>query len=132
MSETEFELIFQRFSQAKPRTHTKYDGSGQGLYRSKMLTAKLGGDMSGQPIEGTGSTFTFYITTEVRLKDQHNLNNSILFAEKLSKNQAKGSPMCQKVKLELPLAVKLYGIHILNTSTAIDYNHNGMSLVVEG
>jgi len=103
MSETELGFLFQRFSQAKPRTHTKYGGSGLGLYISRMLTARLGGDMLVQSIEGKGSTFTFYITAEVGSKDQHNLGDPALLIDDSAavRHELNAVP---EVRLELPLA----------------------------
>jgi signal transduction histidine kinase len=58
----ELEMLFQRFSQASPKTHTVYGGSGLGLFVCRKLTELMGGriDVSSQP--GTGSKFSFFIT----------------------------------------------------------------------
>ena len=57
----EKKLLFQRFSQASPRTHVQYGGSGLGLFISKQLTELHGGQIGVASEAGQGSTFGFYI-----------------------------------------------------------------------
>lgn len=44
LDEKEETLLFQRFSQASPRTHVQYGGSGLGLFISRELTELQGGN----------------------------------------------------------------------------------------
>ena len=60
----EKELIFMRFSQASPRTHVHYGGSGLGLFISRRLTELQGGAIGFASEFKVGSTFSFYIRTE--------------------------------------------------------------------
>jgi CheY-like chemotaxis protein len=53
--------LFNRFSQASPRTHVQYGGSGLGLFISRQLTELQGGEIGVASKEGEGSTFAFYI-----------------------------------------------------------------------
>ncbi|KAI2638370.1 histidine kinase [Xylaria nigripes] len=57
----ERKLLFQRFSQATPRTHVQYGGSGLGLFISRILTELQGGQIGVTSQRGVGSTFSFYI-----------------------------------------------------------------------
>lgn len=57
----EKKLLFQRFSQASPRTHAQYGGSGLGLFICRQLTEFHGGQIGVASRAGVGSTFAFYI-----------------------------------------------------------------------
>lgn len=67
--DNELENLFQRFSQASPKTYAQYGGSGLGLWISKELSAKLGGQIgvasntsaAGEKGPRHGSTFAFYV-----------------------------------------------------------------------
>ncbi|KAI1496006.1 hypothetical protein F5X99DRAFT_414539 [Biscogniauxia marginata] len=61
LDEHEKKLLFQRFSQASPRTHVQYGGSGLGLFISRILTELQGGQIGACSKKGVGSTFSFYI-----------------------------------------------------------------------
>ncbi|KAI4864981.1 hypothetical protein F4820DRAFT_448459 [Hypoxylon rubiginosum] len=61
LDEHEKKLLFQRFSQATPRTHVQYGGSGLGLFISRILTELQGGQIGVTSQKGIGSTFSFYI-----------------------------------------------------------------------
>lgn len=53
--------IFERFSQASPRTHSKYGGSGLGLFISREMIELQGGEIGVRSRPGGGATFAFYI-----------------------------------------------------------------------
>ncbi|KAH9872635.1 hypothetical protein J1614_005028 [Plenodomus biglobosus] len=61
LSAAEHELMFARFSQASPRTHIDYGGSGLGLFISRRLTEMHGGAIGFTSTKGIGSTFSFYV-----------------------------------------------------------------------
>lgn len=63
LDESERNLLFKRFSQASPRTHVQYGGSGLGLFISRELTELQGGQIGVASKAGVGSTFAFYIRT---------------------------------------------------------------------
>ncbi|KAH5248824.1 hypothetical protein HBI70_215780 [Parastagonospora nodorum] len=63
LSETERGSLFNRFSQASPRTHIHYGGSGLGLFISRRLTELQGGAIGLKSAPEKGSTFSFYIKT---------------------------------------------------------------------
>jgi hypothetical protein len=58
---TERDLLFNRFSQASPRTHIQYGGNGLGLFISRRLAELQGGAIGFSSKAGGGSTFSFYI-----------------------------------------------------------------------
>ncbi|KAI1081893.1 hypothetical protein F5B20DRAFT_36797 [Whalleya microplaca] len=66
LDEHERKLLFQRFSQATPRTHVQYGGSGLGLFISRILTELQGGQIGVASQKGLGSTFSFYIQSRKR------------------------------------------------------------------
>ena len=61
MTAEETKLLFQRFSQVSPRTHTKYGGSGLGLFIARLLAQLQGGEIGVSSTPSKGTTFAFYI-----------------------------------------------------------------------
>ena len=61
LTDDEKKLLFLRFSQASPRTHVQYGGSGLGLFISRELVELQGGEIGVASRAGEGSTFAFYI-----------------------------------------------------------------------
>jgi len=61
LSPEEKKMLFLRFSQASPRTHVQYGGSGLGLFISRELTELQGGEIGVESEAGKGSIFSFYV-----------------------------------------------------------------------
>jgi signal transduction histidine kinase/ActR/RegA family two-component response regulator len=57
----EKQVLFKRFSQASPRTHAQYGGSGLGLFISRQLAELHGGQIGVASEAGSGSIFGFFI-----------------------------------------------------------------------
>lgn len=64
LTSDEMAMLFQRFSQASPKTYGTYGGSGLGLFISRELTELQGGQIGVSSEAGHGSTFAFYIRTQ--------------------------------------------------------------------
>ena len=62
LTREEKQVLFERFSQASPRTHAQYGGSGLGLFISRRLAELHGGQIGVASEAGKGSTFGFFIT----------------------------------------------------------------------
>ncbi|KAF2621408.1 hypothetical protein BU25DRAFT_495826 [Macroventuria anomochaeta] len=63
MTYDEQNRLFSRFTQATPRTHVKYGGSGLGLFISKSLASLQGGAIGVSSNPDIGSTFAFFVST---------------------------------------------------------------------
>lgn len=63
LHDQEIEKIFKRFQQAHVKTNVQYGGTGLGLFISKELTEKQGGEIGVCSAPGKGSTFGFYVRT---------------------------------------------------------------------
>ncbi|KAF2439566.1 hypothetical protein P171DRAFT_422165 [Karstenula rhodostoma CBS 690.94] len=61
LTDDERSNLFARFSQASPRTHINYGGSGLGLFISRRLAEMQGGAIGLASEFSKGSTFSFYI-----------------------------------------------------------------------
>jgi hypothetical protein len=61
LNEDEMQVLFKRFSQASPRTHAQYGGSGLGLYICRQLAELHGGQIGVASEAGVGSTFGFFV-----------------------------------------------------------------------
>lgn len=65
MTADEQKRLFSRFTQATPRTHVKYGGSGLGLFISKTLATMQGGAIGVSSEKHVGSTFAFFVSCRV-------------------------------------------------------------------
>ncbi|KAH8809098.1 M40J, histidine kinase-group XI protein [Xylogone sp. PMI_703] len=61
LTKDEKKSLFTRFSQASPRTHVHYGGSGLGLFIARQLVELQGGEIGVASQSGVGSTFAFYV-----------------------------------------------------------------------
>jgi signal transduction histidine kinase len=61
MTEEEQTRMFNRFSQASPKTYNSYGGSGLGLFISKRLVELQGGQIGLASQVDVGSKFAFYV-----------------------------------------------------------------------
>ncbi|KAF4968578.1 hypothetical protein FSARC_4051 [Fusarium sarcochroum] len=70
--------LFNKFVQASAKTHTKYGGSGLGLFISRRLTELQNGAIGVSSQPGVGSTFAFYI--EAYLPSESSRNEALAAA----------------------------------------------------
>ncbi|KAF5018979.1 hypothetical protein F66182_9025 [Fusarium sp. NRRL 66182] len=68
----EMSNLFNKFVQASAKTHTKYGGSGLGLFISRRLTELQNGAIGVSSQPGVGSTFAFYIEAYVPSEESRN------------------------------------------------------------
>lgn len=61
LTKKDLEMLFQRFSQVSPKTHTIFGGSGLGLFVCRKITELMGGRIEVASEHGQGSTFRFFI-----------------------------------------------------------------------
>ncbi|KAK4494259.1 hypothetical protein PRZ48_014557 [Zasmidium cellare] len=69
LSEDEMKVLFQRFSQASPKTYKQYGGSGLGLFISRELCELQGGQIGVASEKGKKTVFTFYVKAKRWMPD---------------------------------------------------------------
>lgn len=100
LSAEELKLLFQRFSQASPRTHVQYGGSGLGLFISRELTELQGGEIGVSSEAGKGSTFAFYVKGRRSSEPKEVIDTvpAVTLSRKVSNAREKGRPDPPKIK----------------------------------
>jgi CheY-like chemotaxis protein len=89
LTDEEKKLLFKRFSQASPRTHVQYGGSGLGLFISRELTELQGGEIGVASQPGVGSTFAFYVKTQRTIQPDDILSPGSVPIKKSTKASAR-------------------------------------------
>lgn len=77
LSPEEKKLLFIRFSQASPRTHVQYGGSGLGLFISRELTELQGGEIGVESEAGKGSVFAFFVVARRSTAPQDTVDGAV-------------------------------------------------------
>ena len=91
LNKGEMKILFQRFSQASARTHIEYGGSGLGLFISRELVEKQGGEIGVSSTEGVGSKFAFYITTRMVIEKERANSDSRTLKQPLLNSRSSSS-----------------------------------------
>lgn len=86
LDESEKKNLFNRFSQASPRTHVQYGGSGLGLFISRQLTELQGGEIGVASEAGVGSTFAFYLKSRRSEREDTTMASESRLASELESN----------------------------------------------
>lgn len=99
LNQEEKKLLFQRFSQASPRTHVQYGGSGLGLFISRELTELQGGEIGVSSEAGKGSVFAFYVKCRKTIEPEDATESlPISLARQISNAKERPRPQPPKVK----------------------------------
>lgn len=97
--------LFNKFVQASAKTHTKYGGSGLGLFISRRLTELQNGAIGVLSQPGVGSTFAFYIEAYVPSEASRNEALAAAAAARLiacgsDTDSADGKQTCRDIRLQ--------------------------------
>lgn len=98
LSPEEKKVLFQRFSQASPRTHVQYGGSGLGLFISRELTELQGGEIGVASEAGKGSTFAFYVKCRKTSEPKEGVEMPITLGRKISNAKDRTRPEPPRIK----------------------------------
>lgn len=123
LKDKEIHNIFERFQQANVKTHVKYGGSGLGLFISKELTEKQGGEIGVSSVLGQGSTFGFYVKT--RRAERRLQTVSELLAERGGRNSAQQALKVLLVEDNL-INQKVLGKQLKKAGCAISVANHGL------
>ncbi len=131
MNEEQAAKLFQAFSQADSSTTRKYGGTGLGLYLSRQLALKLGGDIIVDSSPNRGSCFTLKAKTPVSKDSQWiNSNNDIPTTE-VSALTENIDLVCGRVLLaeDVEANQKLISHHLRRLGTQVEIAENGQIAV---
>lgn len=109
LNESEKKNLFNRFSQASPRTHVQYGGSGLGLFISRQLTELQGGEIGVASEAGVGSTFAFYLKAR-RSEEGHSAATGSWLASHLESSARLATNIPKTVRDHETTASQLLGI----------------------
>jgi CheY-like chemotaxis protein len=101
MTTDEQKKLFSRFSQATPRTHIKYGGSGLGLFISKSLTKLQGGAIGVHSEKEEGSTFAFFISVRLTHSPADHVTARAVQARPVPRRTMTGEEAMQTIRLNV-------------------------------
>ena len=91
ISESKLDAIFEPFTQIEGIENSELKGSGLGLYISKLLVNKMGGNITIDSVIGTGTTISFALPLIKVEKEDQNKKTKNIESKKLSYNLNKTS-----------------------------------------
>jgi CheY-like chemotaxis protein len=75
MTRQQMERLFQPFTQADASTTRQYGGTGLGLTITRRFCQMMGGDVTVESRQGSGSTFTIHVPAEVKPPEQRDADS---------------------------------------------------------
>ncbi len=132
MSTEQLAGLFKPFKQADSSTTRKFGGTGLGLYISKLLAEKLGGNIEASSMPGIGSHFEVRISAK-QITDKW-INSESEFMS-LSENDEVVIPSLQGTILLAEDNIdnqKLISLYIEDTGATVDIANNGRIAIEKG
>lgn len=125
----EMKVLFTKFSQASPRTHAQYGGSGLGLFISRQLAELHGGRIGVSSIAGSGSSFGFFIAAR-KTSEPENNDISATIAANLEREVAQESLMHQVLPQRQDLEPQGPVADLIATRTVTKFDPHDLDVLV--
>ncbi|MCX6327603.1 MAG: ATP-binding protein [Bacteroidia bacterium] len=123
ISETQKEIIFERFMQGSDSLTRKYEGSGLGLSISKSYVELLDGKIWVESEKGKGSIFYFTIPYNAVSEETHTIENAVSVEQKEVQLRKLKILIAEDDEVSRIILVKMIGIfgkEILHAKTGVE------------
>ena len=124
LSSQEMNVLFERFKQVSPKTHTQYGGSGLGLFISRELAERHGGEIGLASVVGQGSTFAFYVKCVVSEQEMAIVDTSHSSTTRLKRIPTMSSTTASTSRDSGPLSTRRPSLHKNKTTSILIVEDN--------